>query len=451
MDYIYSLDPSSRKHICPACGKKRFVRYISTVTGEYVDEAYGRCDRAQNCNYHALPPKSTATYCVPFEEIISYSDKSYRIKYNDKLFLIPKSQILELNDNHAYVSAYFLAKTDNTPYYITHDVKHFFEDGTFRKGATKPMAAPAPPSYIDEAWLDKSLKNNASNSLLLFLSKHIDNSLLNEAFNKYKIGTSSNGSTIFWQIDNKSNIHSGKLIKYGNDGHRIKNISPSWVHKKLNLQNFNLNQCLFGLHLIDTDPVKSICIVEAEKTALIASIYFPDFIWLATGGLYNLKEATLMPIKNRHIILWPDLSVFEKWSEIASAIKNNGFDITVSDFLESKASDTDKIKGLDLADYLLQFPINTNQNSQQNENHEKSEISLNNYLFELDIEPHPLNVDWFRDLNRFDPAIIIHEAEHDHAIHDFIRHHVKMVKESQNIESYNKLTELQEIILFSNN
>src|SRR5690606_11520271 len=44
-EYRYILDKSSKKHLCPECGKKRFVRYIDIETGDYLPEQYGRCDK----------------------------------------------------------------------------------------------------------------------------------------------------------------------------------------------------------------------------------------------------------------------------------------------------------------------------------------------------------------------------------------------------------------------
>ena len=35
-EFKYSLDKSSKKFICPSCGKRRFVRYINQITNEYL-------------------------------------------------------------------------------------------------------------------------------------------------------------------------------------------------------------------------------------------------------------------------------------------------------------------------------------------------------------------------------------------------------------------------------
>ena len=56
--YRYRLetyDPKVRKHICPGCGKRTFVRYIDVFGGEYVSTDVGRCDREEKCGYHKTP------------------------------------------------------------------------------------------------------------------------------------------------------------------------------------------------------------------------------------------------------------------------------------------------------------------------------------------------------------------------------------------------------------
>ena len=54
-------------------------------------------------------------------------------------------------------------------------------------------------------------------------------------------------------------------------------------------------------------------------------------------------------LQGRKVTLFPDLMACDKWKEIANGVSG----VTVSDVLERRASEADRAKGLDLADYLL--------------------------------------------------------------------------------------------------
>ena len=65
-------------------------------------------------------------------------------------------------------------------------------------------------------------------------------------------------------------------------GKRIKHQSGAidWVYNKLKKsgmlpENFNLQQCFFGEHLLTLYPDKTVAIVESEKSALIAVEFSP--------------------------------------------------------------------------------------------------------------------------------------------------------------------------------
>lgn len=102
---------------------------------------------------------------------------------------------------------------------------------------------------------------------------------------------------------------------------------------------------------------KPVAIVESEKTAVIASVYYPDYIWLATGGKTGCKWTNTTVCKvlaGRKVILFPDLGCYEAWKakgELLEAVA--GCKVAVSSLLEGIASAEDKAKGLDLADFLL--------------------------------------------------------------------------------------------------
>jgi hypothetical protein len=127
----------------------------------------------------------------------------------------------------------------------------------------------------------------------------------------------------------------------------------TWVHSALKTKDFNLKQCFFGEHLIK-DNTKPIAITESEKTAIIASVFFPDFVWLAAGSISNLTTEKFNNLRDKKVVLFPDLKAYEKWKHIATTISNVS-KIRVSNYLEVNASDDDRILGLDLADYLLKL------------------------------------------------------------------------------------------------
>lgn len=187
---------------------------------------------------------------------------------------------------------------------------------------------------------------------------------------KYLIGTSThwNGATVFWQIDTENLIRGGKIMLYSSKyGKRVK--SPfnhiTWVHSVLlnknRINEFHLNQCLFGLHLINQHPNLPIAIVESEKTACIMSEKFNNYVWLACGSLSNLNEKMLTPIKNKKVVLYPDLSInqraYNEWKATSEKLNKKDFNISVSHLLEDHCSEQQREKGNDIADYFLNTSI----------------------------------------------------------------------------------------------
>jgi hypothetical protein len=102
-------------------------------------------------------------------------------------------------------------------------------------------------------------------------------------------------------------------------------------------------------------PEATVCIVESEKSELISLAIFPNFIWLASGGIQGLAVDKCKVLKDCRIILYPDLNAFEKWSEKSILIKNQySCEITVSTLLEDIVTQEAKAKGLDVADFMIE-------------------------------------------------------------------------------------------------
>lgn len=280
--YQNTLDKSSKKFICPNCGKRTFVRFVETESGKYLAENFGRCDRESECRYYAHP-------------------------VNEKMYF----------------------RAFKTPEII-------------------------PTSYISSEIMSKTENNYEENNFVKFLLKHFDVKQVGKALEVYHIGTSKkwNGACVFWQVDNQNKIRTGKIMLYDkSNGKRIKEPynHVNWSHKVLKIEDFNLKQCLFGLHRIIVELNKPIAIVESEKTAIIMSLVSPDFVWMATGSKANLKEEFMKPLRNRKIILHPDYGEYDDWNKLVLNLKDKGYKIAISDLLEKMKLK----KGYDLVDYYL--------------------------------------------------------------------------------------------------
>lgn len=177
---------------------------------------------------------------------------------------------------------------------------------------------------------------------------------------KYRIGTTKDGYTVFYQFDIRDRCRAGKIIPYNpRTGHRIKDGSvpaAMWVHSRLKAlhqlpQDWTLSQCLFGEHLLPLRPELPVALVEAEKTAVICSAVFPEFLWLATGGLGQFNDRVKV-LLGRQVIAFPDLGACDRWRKKAKDYPLLG--ITVSDYLEKNATPQQREMGADLADLVVE-------------------------------------------------------------------------------------------------
>lgn len=122
------------------------------------------------------------------------------------------------------------------------------------------------------------------------------------------------------------------------------------------LFGFELNQCLFGEHqlLCVAEKHKPIAIVEADKTAVIASALMPEFIWMSAGAKGYLNASRLSSLSNRKVILFPDANAFDDWTAKAKTLRPFVPSLRVSDYLETRLTDEQKKKGYDIADFLIE-------------------------------------------------------------------------------------------------
>lgn len=82
-----------------------------------------------------------------------------------------------------------------------------------------------------------------------------------------------------------------KRMLYGENGKRVRDFYPKSLTSKIKGEVFSF--CPFGEHLFDEHPDKPVVLVESEKSAVIASYFYPGFRWLATRGQSSASSQEL--------------------------------------------------------------------------------------------------------------------------------------------------------------
>jgi hypothetical protein len=296
---------------------------------------YGRCDREIKCGHHEKP---VSTEDVKKSSYSARKNLSIRnnVKGNRKIYIPPK--VFERTKHSTELNQFYNNLIKNVPFPF---------DGNYVKDVLK---------YYEVGTVD-------------FLSDY-------------------EGAVCFPFIDIESQIHGVQVKTFDNANHttdtkslnyllqkkfkRINHPIPKWLHEYQ--EQSGKYTCLFGEHLLKSFPNNPIAIVEAPKTAIYASLYFgmpknsSDFLWLATGSLSYLTKDRILVLKDRSVMLFPDLSedktAFNKWKVKAETILKEipSINIQTSNFLEVRASKEEQIKGLDLADFLIQLDWRVFQN-----------------------------------------------------------------------------------------
>ena len=190
----------------------------------------------------------------------------------------------------------------------------------------KPYEPPKPTDYVDRELVEATFTAFQNNVFFMWLVEIFGREQAFELQAKYNIGTAANGGTIFWQQDRHGNFRTGKVIYYTPNGKRSKAQNGWFVHKKIR-EDFNFKQCFFGLHLVD--GTKPVALCESEKTAVLMSVYNPEFIWIASGGSEMLAPGRLAELKRLDVV-FADNGQAAKWrSKIDLHFPDVRFDISV--------------------------------------------------------------------------------------------------------------------------
>ena len=336
VEHRYKLQQRSVKYLCPNCNKRRFVHYIDTVKNERLPEIYGRCDREVNCSYHLNP---------------------YKDGYVKNITELEKGNVAQ----------------------------HW----TPKRPINKPAPKKPEPVFIPFDVLQPTLQpegyeqNVFIQNLLSRVPFPFEPEDLEKVVSLYYLGSVKNGyragGITFPFIDQRGNIRAIQVKQFDERNHTtgtdfLHSIIDKHFQKKSQpvpewLKGYKTNEikvsCLFGEHNLNKYPHNPIALVEAPKTAVYGTLYFgfpeqaTNLLWLAVYNLSSLNFDKCKALKGRDVYLFPDLSkdgkAFELWSEKAKELerKIQGSKFTVSELLEKKANEDERVKGCDLADYLI--------------------------------------------------------------------------------------------------
>jgi len=308
MSERFHLETGTKKYVCPWCqggsGSKRnaktFRRYVdSHNNNDYLHEKVGRCDRQENCSQQ------------------NYSPSDYFKDGGD----VPEG------------------------------------NPDFVPKAVKPVAT----SYIKSSYARSTMAGGAfrNSDFYTYIKSISDTEIADSTFKKYGLGAAQcygEACVIFWQVDKEKKIRTGKVMAYNPEtGKRIKDEGRpqiNWIHalNKIDGVEFNLKQCYFGEHLL-ANTTKNVGVVESEKTAVVCSIFYPDIVWIATGGLSNIRQDKCQCLRGKNVLFFPDLGCLDTWRLKVDNIRGLKSS-TVVDSFEKNAEEFEIASGYDLEDYI---------------------------------------------------------------------------------------------------
>lgn len=262
----------------------------------------------------------------------------------------------------------------------------FFEqkEKSEEKNETLPPLGPPAIKRLENELVEKSIGGLEENNLFLFfLRLGFSVEKITNVFRAYHVGTGQKKyphATIFWLIDEKNEVRTGKIMLFDPATGKRDKAFNKWVHYEIytkNGENFALEQCFFGQHLLLGDN-KTVGIAEGQKTALFLALAAEGITWLATGGKNNLsRPSQLKCLKNKNVILFPDANCAPEWKEFAKKIMQAGAaKVSIDETLENSLTEEQKAAGFDLLDYYLLEGIAPTREEIINKNFPKEEYFI---------------------------------------------------------------------------
>jgi len=297
MSYRYLLGGSKLKRTCPWCKAKKRFSPYIDATTGAVLEGFGRCDRINSCPVHHKRPEGG-------------------------------------------VKSVFRRPPPPPP----RRQSHFLHPSVLEQ-LDQPN--------IFHRWIRDRFGEEALDQVLL-------------RFPIYSYPELGHDWVVWMHADADGKLHTGKMMRYEiRDGEprRVRSrYANDWLHKKVSDEvGMTYTQTLFGGHSLACFPSFKVGVVESEKTAVIASIYFPEMAWVSVGSeslltAYDGSCSIMKSVRRREVVLFPDLGAEDSWTAKMLTLRKHGIDCSISS-LRGIASEAEVDDGLDFADFLLRWSV----------------------------------------------------------------------------------------------
>lgn len=339
----FYLDPSSAKFECPECRENTFVRYVNKE-GKYLHSDIGRCDREMKCGCHNKASQyfieNNISVNLVQTETIQKPTEFYKISYSS---IHVRQAILTDSSRSDYVN--LNTCENNFVRYLIYILK-----------------------FSPEEVLAHLLKYN------VFIHQKekkygVQDFPTIDVYNDYsRYVNNINQKVQYFYVSASNEVRTAREIHYKPDFHRDKE-SEKLLHIELTEydKNKRVRMCIWGEHLLTEQSNKDIIIVEGEKTAFVMSLYYPEFIWLAVGGIYGISEDFDFTKSDVRYYFLPDADIdvkgftcADKWKKKIPQTIYAGTTYKVIDF-EKYCNLSEIYAGFDILDLQLNDPARAQQ------------------------------------------------------------------------------------------
>lgn len=189
--------------------------------------------------------------------------------------------------------------------------------------------------FIDKDIVNRYYNRKPENNLLRYLRNTYGNTKVDLVKKMYYIGTCKELGTIFWSINSENKAQKAKISFYKLNGKRTNYFKVPYKNED------GYYNCLFGEHLINIKKNKNkpIVLVESEKTAIVCTLHYPQYVWLSYGGINGLTNEKTQVLIGRKVLLVPDMSenAITIINKKIPYFINNGIDAKIWDLTNGKS------------------------------------------------------------------------------------------------------------------